>query len=1190
MICASCGEENEAGRKFCGGCGSRLSLVCPTCGTANPLTVRFCGECGSSLAGSESAGATAGAIGPPSGRPATSPAPVAERRLVSVLFADLVGFTTLSEARDAEEVRELLSRYFDSARKIIDLYGGTVEKFIGDAVMAVWGTPTAHEDDAERAVRAALDLVGAVRQLGAEIGAADLRLRAGVHTGEAAVTLGATDQGMVAGDLVNTASRLQSVAEPGSVLVGESTMRIAADAIAFEPAGEQLLKGKAAPVPAFRALRVVARRGGAGRSEQLEPPFVGREAELRLLKGFYHGTTEERGVRLVSVIGQAGIGKTRLAWEFQKYLDGISEQVLWHEGRSPAYGEGISFWSLGEMVRMRAGIGEGDDEATTRAKVAEVVERCVHDPDERPELEGALLQLLGIGGPRIRERDTLFLAWRTFWERLAATGTVVLVFEDLQWADAGLLDFIEYLLAWSRGHPIYIVTLARPELLDGRPTWGAGHRSFTSLGLGPLDDDEMCQLLTGMVPGMPPTALRRIVERAEGVPLYAVELIRMLLNEGSLGLADGSFVVRGDIGDVAVPESLHALIAARMDALRPAERAILQDAAVLGQVFSIEALEAVHGQPAARIEPTLRRLVRTELLSIDDEPRSPERGHFGFVQSLVREVAYGRLSRSDRRSKHLAAARHFEGLGDEELAGVLAQHYLEAYRARPGGEEGAAVAAQARIALRAAASRAAGVGSPDRAMRYLEQAIEVAPGPRDELELRVEAAARAAEAARFDRARGHAERGIQLADTVDDRTARRYLVVQLGNVLSEGHIDEGLALLRESLAEPDLTPDAPGYAELAFTYSQLCMRAGRSEESVEWADRALEVPETARELWTTVEILITRSTALANLGRTHEATMILMGAWELSRRHKLHQSAGRAAVDLAYVLEPDDQRLAGQICREALVAARSVGNRWEARYLLGSACDAAIDGGDWDWVRREVDEELARGDDLEPIERLSLGRDDVRLRALQGEDVGADLERLLELASSFSDPQIGFLAGMLEMTASMASGAMEEVCAVAERQLPLPTWGPESAWPGARAAIRLGDLPRARHFAEAYDARPGRRTTAMRRTIEAGIAMLDGRPADARTAYREAGDLWRDSGSLFQLALMQLDIAITGALDPAERRTAVDEARTFFARVGARPFFERLEAAVATESPGRSEPGRGAVSRRAAEEAGATRA
>ncbi len=360
MICSSCGTANEAGQKFCGECGARLVAGCPACGTPNPPGRKFCGECGAGLVeAADATGATgvAASGGAGASLPGAESGPVAERRLVSVLFADLVGFTTLAEGRDPEETRDLLTRYFDLARDVIERYGGTVEKFIGDAVMAVWGAPVAREDDAERAVRAGLELVGAVGSLGPGIQA-----RAGILTGEAAVTLGATNQGMVAGDLVNTASRLQGAATPGAVLVGETTQRAASRAIAFEPAGEQHLKGKTAPIPAWVALRVVAEVGGRNRSEALEAPFVGRDDELRLLKDLFHATSREQRARLVSVIGPAGIGKTRLAWEFLKYIDGLVETVWWHDGRSPAYGDGISFWALGEMVRERAGLLETDDE------------------------------------------------------------------------------------------------------------------------------------------------------------------------------------------------------------------------------------------------------------------------------------------------------------------------------------------------------------------------------------------------------------------------------------------------------------------------------------------------------------------------------------------------------------------------------------------------------------------------------------------------------------------------------------------------------------------------------------------------------------------------------------------------------------------------------------------------------------
>jgi class 3 adenylate cyclase len=365
VICSNCGTENEAQRKFCTECATPLTARCANCGTANPPAAKFCGECANPLS----------AAAPEADR--GSPA-VAERRLVSILFADLVGFTPFAEERDAEDVRDTLTRYFDLASEVMTRYGGTVEKFIGDAVMAVWGTPVAHEDDAERAVRAALELVDVVRGLGPNIQA-----RAGVLTGEAATTLGATNQGMVAGDLVNTAARLQSVAPPGVVLVGEATQRAASHAIAFEEAGEQTLKGKASPVPAWRALRVVSERGGRNRSEALEAPFVGRDEEFRLLKDMFHTTGREQRTRLVSIIGPAGIGKSRLAWEFLKYLDGLVENVWWHHGRSPAYGEGITFWALGEMVRARCGLAETDDEATTRVKVAEVLAQHVTDPAER---------------------------------------------------------------------------------------------------------------------------------------------------------------------------------------------------------------------------------------------------------------------------------------------------------------------------------------------------------------------------------------------------------------------------------------------------------------------------------------------------------------------------------------------------------------------------------------------------------------------------------------------------------------------------------------------------------------------------------------------------------------------------------------------------------------------------------------
>src|SRR6266511_2954204 len=549
-ICASCGTENSPGRKFCGGCGALLSQACPACGAANEPGVRFCGDCGVSL----DVGIASASV---------RQAPVAERRLVSVLFADLVGFTSASEGRDAEETRELLTRYFDTCRTVIERYGGTVEKFIGDALMAVWGTPVAQEDDAERAVRAALDLVQAVHTLGQELETPGLKARAGVLTGEAAVTLGAESQGMVAGDLVNTASRIQALAEPGTVLVGEVTRRATEAAVVYEQAAEHEVKGKAEPISVSRAVRIIGGRGGALRSEGLEAPFVGRDQELRLVKDLFHSSAEEGKAHLLQVIGIGGIGKSRLAWEFYKYFDGLAEVYRWHRGRCLAYGEGVTYWALAEMVRGRCGIVEAEDPAQALDKLKATTADYIPDPDERAWVDPRLAHLLGLAERTAAEPEDLFSAWRLFFERLADRLPVIMVFEDMQWADGSLLDFVDYLQNWSRSHPIFVMAMARPE----------------------------------------------------------------------------------------VPETLHALIAARLDGLDPKERAVLQDAAVLGKTFTGESLGALNGMSGAELEPLLRALVHKEVLFVQADPRSPGRGQYGFLQDLVRRVAYETLSRKERKAR-----------------------------------------------------------------------------------------------------------------------------------------------------------------------------------------------------------------------------------------------------------------------------------------------------------------------------------------------------------------------------------------------------------------------------------------------------------------------------------------------------------------------------------------------------------
>jgi class 3 adenylate cyclase len=609
--CPNCGADNRAEAKFCNECGSPLALTCPNGHPVGP-TSKFCDECGAPVRAPQRPAQTATPI------PASS-----ERRLVSVLFADLVGFTTLSESRDAEEVRELLSRYFDTCRQLIQRYGGTVEKFIGDAVMAVWGTPVAREDDAERAVRAGLELVAAITAMGADVGAPDLRARAGVLTGEAAVTLGSNNEGMVAGDLVNTASRIQSAAEPGTVFVGDATRRTTDAAIVYEDAGTHELKGKAESVSLWRAVRVIAGIGGAYKTTGLEPPFVGRDRELRQVKDLFHAAIEDDKAHLVSVIGIGGIGKSRLAWEFFKYIEGLLDLILWHRGRCLSYGEGVTYWALAEMVRMRARIVEGEEQSEALAKLHATVEDYVTDPDERKWVEPRLAHLLGLEERVARDSEDLFAAWRVFFERLAERRPVILVFEDMQWADAALVEFIEYLSNWSRNHPIFVFTLGRPEFLERHSEWGAGKRAFTSLYLEPLSQDAMVELLAGLVPGLSVEVRDKILDRAEGIPLYAVETVRMLLDRGLLAAEDNAYRVTGEIETLEVPETLHALIAARLDGLSEQERRAIQDASVLGKTFTKRSLAALSGLDEEAAEGLLLSLVRKEVLAVQADFRTP---------------------------------------------------------------------------------------------------------------------------------------------------------------------------------------------------------------------------------------------------------------------------------------------------------------------------------------------------------------------------------------------------------------------------------------------------------------------------------------------------------------------------------------------------------------------------------------
>jgi class 3 adenylate cyclase len=1156
VTCAACGSENPLGKRFCGDCGTPLGSACPSCGAENPPDKRFCGDCGTPL------GAAAGPAAP-----APREAPVAERRLVTVLFADLVGFTPLSESRDPEEVRELLSRYFDTTRRLIELYGGTVEKFIGDAVMAVWGTPVATEDDAERAVRAGLDLVAAVSSLGDEVGAADLRARAGVLTGEAAVTLGATSEGMVAGDLVNTAARIQAAAEPGTLLVGEATRRASEATVAFEDAGEHELKGKSEPVRLWRALRVVAGARGQLKSIGLEAPFVGRARELRLIKDLFHASADERKAHLVSVTGIAGIGKSRIGWEFYKYFDGIAETVWWHRGRCLAYGEGVTYWALADMVRMRCRIAEDEGEDTGAEKLRATLGEHIIDEEERAFVEPRLLQLLGWGGAEQGEKQQLFAAWRLFFERMADTNPVVLVFEDLQWADESLLDFVEYLLEWSRNQRIFVVTLARPELAERRPTWGAGQRAFTSIYLEPLPPAAMEELLAGLVPGMPQDVVDAILDRAEGIPLYAVETVRMLLDRGLVVEDGASYRVVGEIGALDVPQTLQGLITARLDGLVDAERALVQDAAVLGKTFGSTLLARVAGRPEEEVEQLLASLVRKEVLSLQADPRSPEHGQYGFLQDLVRRVAYDTLARRDRKARHLAAAGQIAAaLGEDDVPEVIASHLEAAREAAPDADDAAEISERAGRMYRLAGERAARLAAAGEAQRFFEQAAALVDTPAARAQLIDRAGQMAWIASRMEDALELLGRAREAYDELADEVAAALVDSRLADIeFNDGRVQEAAERMTSALETIGRVGTRAEVAAIAAQLGRFLVFAREYEPAAAHLERALTLAEELRLPETLAHALNSKAVMMLYRGRDREASILVQGALAVALEHDLHDAALRAYnnVTAHYWYEA---RFREGLARgdEALEYARRMGERsWELVFTIGRI--GALDLlGRWD----EALETAAAAEPYATTEfqrGLLLWAAAIHIRRGEPSLARELVDRHVSIGRSGNTEFATGFAG-IEALVFAAEARYDEAYQSALRTLPDEV---EAAWwlyfEVAEVAVHLpDDAPARTLLARVEDAARGKRW----RVVDAQLARLRARfPEHDAVAELEAAErMFRDLEMPFYVAVVQAERAehlrAAGRADEAEQLLA--EAHEVFERLGAAPYLARgRERAVA---------------------------
>jgi class 3 adenylate cyclase/tetratricopeptide (TPR) repeat protein len=807
-------------------------VICPSCGAENPAGAKFCNECAAQL--SEVASA-----------PARE-----ERKIVSVLFCDLVGFTAASEQQDPEDVRARVQPYHARLRQEIERYGGTVEKFVGDAVMAAFGAPVAHEDDAERAVRTGLRILEAIAELNDADAGLDLQVRVGVNTGEAVVALGARPErgeGIVTGDVVNTAARIQGAAPVNDVAVGEPTYRATSLVFDYEPLPPVVAKGKAEPLSLWRP-KSIRDRFGRDSARDYGTPFVGRDLEKPLLIGIFERASQQRTVQLVTVVGEPGVGKTRLIGELFAHIDAKPELIRWRQGRCLPYGEGITFWALGEIVKAQAGILESDSAQVAAEKLEAAV---APDEPERQWLLQRLAPLVGVEAASAAERQELFTAWRRLLERWASAGPTVLVFEDLHWADEALLAFLEYLAEWAQGVPLLIVCVARPELYERRPGWGAGQRNAHTINVAPLSDQETAELVSHLASS---TVLgeeleRTVLERAGGNPLYAEEFVRLLADRGL------------DADGAALPDSVQALIAARLDTLSPERKSLIQDGAVIGKVFWAGALAEIGERDPAEVELALHELARKELVRPARASSMEGESEYAFWHALVRDVAYVQIPRAERARRHLAAAAWIERKGGErveDLAEVLAHHYLQALElAEAAGdtEQARELTAPARRFLVLAGERALGLDTAQAEAR-LARALELTlPDDPERPELLMRWADAVFQAGRPREAAEALDEALaSLQARGETEAAARALLLRSRVAFRLGDGATWLRLAREAASL--LEPEPPGlalveaYAQLANVYAI----AGPPAEAIAAADRAralaeaLGLPEPARAL------------------------------------------------------------------------------------------------------------------------------------------------------------------------------------------------------------------------------------------------------------------------------------------------------------------------------------------------------
>ncbi len=1107
--------------------------ICPSCGQENPEGFLLCGMCGTRLA-------------------AAAPG-LEERKLVSVLFVDIVGSTQHADQADPEDVRATLRPYHARVKREIERFGGTVEKFVGDAVMAVFGAPAAHEDDPERAVRAALRVLESVE---------DLELRAAVTTGEALVTVGArpeAGEGIVAGDVVNIASRLQQAAPVGALVVDEVTQRTTSGAIDYERLEPVVLKGKAEPIEIWRALGARSRYG-VDVDRGLPTPFVGRQRELSLLEGVYGRALEEPSVQLVTVVGEPGVGKTRLVSELHALVDDRPEIVYWRQARCLPYGEGITFWALGEIVKAHGGILESDSPEQAAAKLSSSVDALVEQGSDREWLEGRLGPLVGVTGPEgagAAEREELFAAWQRYVEAIAAERPLVLVFEDLHWADEPMLAFIEHVVDWATGVPLLCLCSARPELFERSEGWGGGKRNSTTIALSPLTGDETEALVTALLEehaSISAETRAALLERASGNPLYAEQFVRMVSER------------EGGNGEVAVPETVQALIAARLDTLPRERKTVVQDASVVGKVFWTGAVASVGGLEDHEIQLELRELVRKELVRPARLSSIEGQEEFSFWHLLVQDVAYQQIPRGERARKHLQAAAWIERLAGTRTADhseILVHHYGQALElARASGDD--ALAGEAEQPLRGFL-----VLAGDRVMaldlhaaeQHYRRALELfSPSDPDRADVLVKVAETMQEQGRLLEAERAFEEAIPVLESADRQVRAGAATTLLARALwRRGETARGLELAEKNVQV--LERGEPG-RELVAAYSQVGSFhaiGGRSREGLEWAERGLGLAEQLGLLAPRVRLLQMRGIArcdLDDLGGLDD----LRAALDLGLELGLGVETAIAYGNLGDLLSRAEGPAKGlELSQASLEFSEQRGLTHNVMWQKGEVGRHLTQLGRWDEALPLLDEVITwdRRQGGTQIATWALERE-ARIFAYRGEL--AEARRLasgvLPRAREIGDLQV--LAPALATAALIedkVEAAVELIEELDKATRGSPAWRASELPTAARVCAGAGAVESAERLLEGTDgvAMPYDLNAVL--TGRAVVAEARGEIGPAAELYAEAARRWREFGTVPECAhaLFGQGRCLLELKRAEEAAAPFEEAARVFGDLGAEP-------------------------------------